>query len=228
MLRDPNARQYADNIVLMLGVSGRIDAVGSLKDFLEDGDAAETVDVRTYKAKSDVPVALGCILNQIDIDIEKTSRGSTGDLGSTVNSVPLQSLKSAREGLFRYLSTGMLDPEEWQARARWKSPLHSEGFDRDVDLIEQTMLGLGLSGDKDALCLLNWTKDHLRDIKGAGLVADRCGFSPESPHRWGSERLKPAEIARLQRLLNQTTSVNRSIANSATRGLAEFYLNSLQ
>jgi hypothetical protein len=213
LLKKPSKIAYADNIVFTLGMMGRIDAIDGLIDFLEAGDAAQALSDQAYQAKSDVLIALGCILNQIDLELQ-------GRDVERINPASAATLEAAREHVVAYLRAGLLDPSQW-SRIGWKGPFPSD-FDRNIYLTKKTVMGLSLSGDRKVQCYLDWTKEHLEIGPQAGLLVDRCGFKPAHSNTWGREHLAPRDLVQLQRLLDDATALNSEITKYP-RGLADYY-----
>jgi len=213
LLGKPSETEYADNIVFTLGMMGRIEAIDGLIRFLETGDGGAALSYQAYQAKSDVLIALGCILNQTDLELD-------GRDVERINTAPAASLQAAHDRVFAYLRAGLLDPSQW-SKVGWKGPFPSD-FDRNVYLTKKTVMGLSLSGDSKVQCYLEWAKDHLEMGPQAGLLMDRCGFRPAHPNTWGREHLARRDLVQLERLLDDATAVNSEIAKYP-RGLADYY-----
>lgn len=209
----------AENLVLTLGIMGRVEAIPTLIGFLEnDGGSADgEVQYLAYLAKGNVPIALGCLLNQLDLDqnVRQDVR---------VNSeLPTVALQDARSQILDYLVDGLTDSQIWQSRIKWTSPYDASTHDRDIYFVMKTLQGLGLSGDPAAGCILAWTEKHLTDPAKFHDPPDCNGLRVlvDAPH-WGNELLRPAERDQLLRIVKDALSTNHKVS-SHHNGLAEYY-----
>jgi HEAT repeat protein len=169
MLADPKEEEYWPNIVVTLGMLGDERAVDPLIQFMKE-DAAGPLSHSRYKAKTSVVMALGYIVNK---------NGSKKALEFLIESV---------------------DPAVWTRRGiMWKSPYHRTEAERNQQLTIMSILGLGLSGNREALTLLR----SLRQVP-----ATRQG-----------ENLR-AQIAGVNDVLKEAIAANEKIAK---RGMADYY-----
>ncbi len=158
------------NIVVTLGYLGRVDkgVVEGLVQFLKR-DSPLTLNasrgrpnlstgmperVQTYNAKSIVPLALGYILCQINFEM--------AGRGKPLNQLSKDSLEDHRRAILRFLTDGRF-PWYWEREGaiQWRGPYGDS--DRNIDLAEKSIQGLGMSGDPDALKTLKALKTSLDD-----------------------------------------------------------------
>jgi hypothetical protein len=131
ILRDCDQQLYWVNAVSVLGMIGDISAFQVLKNFLEDNPVSRCPHVSgpAYLAKEIVPLTMGYILAAHDD--AKASKDPRCD--ATVSN---------------YLKCG-LTPSKWN-QIPWKNPNNGNIGYRNARLTTMSVLGLGLSGQKDA------------------------------------------------------------------------------
>ncbi len=120
MLNDPKEEPYWSNIVITLCIIGDASAAKSVIDFIEK-DPAGNLSARYYTAKSSAVMALGYLINRM----------------------------GSREAL-DYLKRS-LDPKAWSERKiDWKATFQDSTTQRDTQLSTMAVLGLALSGHREA------------------------------------------------------------------------------
>jgi hypothetical protein len=72
-----------------------------------------------------VPIALGCVLNQIDLDLREGPQ-------TPVNTASKDQLHIVKNDLLIYLVDGMSNRSAWQGRIKWKSPFDANNLERDL------------------------------------------------------------------------------------------------
>ena len=147
LLKHPEQQSFADNIVLTLGILGRIESVDGLVAYLES-PASESVSLDGYRSRSSVLIALGCILNQVDLDLTRNEKVDRQNVAS------LDELRSARKYLINYVTEGIVDPDIWQSRLGWETSYEQTSFDRNLHMTKKAIQGATLSGDRDVRCVL--------------------------------------------------------------------------
>jgi hypothetical protein len=93
-------------------------------------------------------------------------------------------------------------------------------------LAKKTIIGLGLSGDTQAVCVLKFTKTHLasKDKSTAGDEFDECDLpkkSTESRH-WGAEHLSSLHRQQLQAITENALATGIEVKRDPD-GLAGYY-----
>ena len=183
--------------VALLGILGDPTAITPLMTFMTGVGLRSPVDQRDYEALTDIPMSLGYILAEI-------------------NRHRKQPLEKARAYVLGYLLDG-LQPAFWQEQAQWTSPVHAEG-QRNIALTKMAILGLGISGDREAVMgrpgkpkeglewfaeLLNRPDDALRHQRPQDAAR---------PHAWVKD-LKPDTLDDLKHAVRAAIENNRFIAH---------------
>ena len=125
MLKDEAEVVHWANITTTLGAIGSAAAVDGMITFIEDEEsAAGGMPASRYRAKTAAILALGYAANK----------------------------KEPRA--LEYLIESTSEPDVWNRRIQWSSPIHSTDAERDDDLRSVAVLGLALSGAEEARSVL--------------------------------------------------------------------------
>jgi hypothetical protein len=173
VLNDCNQQLHWVNAVSVLGMIGEPSAFKILQAFLKEDTASRCprVSSAAYLAKEIVPLSVGYIF----------ASHNTPDI---------------RE----FFQTG-LHPSQWNTQISWKNPYHPNVEYRNARLTTMNILGLGLSGQKDAA-------DSLRNL-----------LSDLNAERLKNEIYEPDVI----QILNEALQTNQHVRNV---GLAQYYKDS--
>jgi hypothetical protein len=212
---EPDSSKAA-NLVLTLGIIGAPEAVPALVEFLEGtgGVRDGTIPYQIYVAKANVPVALGCILNKIDLD-----------LGASRDEMSKVSLEAKRKQVLDYLVSGLVNSQFWAAHIQWRSSFDPTPAARDLYLVKKAIQGLGISGDPTAACILDWTVRHLTDTKGFHEPPACEGISIETDMaHWGrtTPPIGTEDRDQISNLARAALKTNQEVYSYPT-GLFEYY-----
>jgi hypothetical protein len=219
-LRHPEEPAAAENAVVVLGIVGKPQTAAFLRTYLESREVPqeETVSYAAYLAKMNVPAALGCLLNQFNLDIHRSERESG------VESV--DALREARVQTLKYLTEGLLDPGKWSGRLKWKSTYDRKDFDLFFYLAEKSAQGLALAGDSDAECVMQALKDHVDGKSQPEALKEapgRCGIGGIiQGHSWSRSQLASGDKLQLSRVLRDALVASAKV-RSCSDGLLGYY-----